>query len=200
MFYDSQKNDHGLPHDPFKALVVPRPIGWISTRSAEGVSNLAPYSFFNAVSAQPNIVMFSSEGRKDSVFNIEQTGVFACSLVSHALRDAMNASAAPVGAEVNEFALAGLNEAPCQMIDCGYVADSPAALECRHLETIPMSRYEGIDSSYQMVLGEVIGIHVRDDFIVDGIVDAARIKVLSRLGYKDYAAVDDVFSLKRPKR
>ena len=199
MFYDARKNDHGLPHDPFKALVAPRPIGWISSRSADGVSNLAPYSFFNAISARPNIVMFSSDGHKDSVSNIEATGAFACSIVSHALADAMNKSSAPVAADVNEFELAGLTEAPCRLIDVSYVAEAPAALECRLLEVIKLNKYDGIESVNEMVIGEVIGVHVREECIKDGIVDATALNQLSRLGYMDYAAVNEVFSLKRPK-
>lgn len=200
MFYDCRTNDHGLPHDPFKALVAPRPIGWISTRSAQGISNLAPYSFFNAVAAQPNIVMFSSQGHKDSVRNIEETGVFAVSMVSHALADAMNVSSKPVDADVNEFELAGLTEASCELINAGYVAEAPAALECRMLEIIRMDRYADVESDYEMVLGEVVGIHIKEDFIEDGKVSAAKLNLLSRLGYMDYAAVDSVFALKRPKK
>ena len=198
MFYDARTNTHGLPHDPFKALVAPRPIGWISSRSAEGISNLAPYSFFNAVAAQPNLVMFSSQGRKDSLNNIEATGVFACSLVSQELGAAMNKSSAPVSEDVNEFELAGLSEAPCRMIDCSYVAESPAVLECRLLEIIDLGRYEGIESTYGMVLGEVVGIHIKDEFLKDGLVDTAAFSLLARLGYTDYASVTSVFSLPRP--
>ncbi|TLP48654.1 flavin reductase family protein [Cohaesibacter sp. CAU 1516] len=199
MFYDSRTNDHGLPHDPFKALVGPRPIGWISTRSKAGISNLAPYSFFNAIATQPNLVMFSSQGHKDSVTNIEETGVFACSMVSHELRDVMNKSSAPVDPDVSEFELAGLTEAPCQLIDAPYVAEAPAALECRLLEVVRLNKYEGVDSSYEMVIGEVIGIHIKDEMLVDGKVDAPSMQLLSRLGYMDYATVNEVFSLSRPK-
>ena len=198
MFYDARRGDHDLPHDPFKALVAPRPIGWISSRGADGVSNLAPYSFFNAISAQPSLVMFSSQGHKDSVSNIAATGAFACSLVSYELRDAMNKSSAAVGPQINEFRLAGLTEAPCKLIDASYVAEAPAALECRLLEIIPLNKYAGIDSPYEMVIGEVIGVHIKDAFLVDGLVDAAKLKLISRLGYKDYALVDDIFSLDRP--
>ena len=165
MFYDARTQDHGLPHDPFKALVAPRPIGWISTRSKDGISNLAPYSFFNAVSAQPNMVMFSSQGHKDSVSNIEATGVFACSIVTRTLAERMNATSAPVGKDVNEFELAGVSEAACELIDVSYVKESPAALECRLLEIIPLNRYEGVESEYEMVLGEVIGVHIGDALI-----------------------------------
>ena len=199
MFYDAQQNSHGLPHDPFKALVGPRPIGWISTRSKDGISNLAPYSFFNAISAQPNLVMFSSQGHKDSVTNIEETGVFAVSMVSYDLRDRMNKSSAPVDPDVNEFDLAGLTEAPCQMINASYVSEAPAALECRLLDVIHLNKYQGIVSAYEMVIGEVVGVHIKDDMLIDGKVDAPSMRLLSRLGYMDYASVDSVFSLTRPK-
>ena len=199
MFYDSRTNAHGLPHDPFKALVAPRPIGWISSRGRDGVSNLAPYSFFNAISSQPNLVMFSSNGRKDSLTNVAASGEFACSLVSYDLKDAMNHSSAPVGANVSEFELAGLTEAPCKLIDVSFVAEAPAALECRVLEILPLNKYDGIETSYEMVLGEVLGIHIRDEFIENGLVVASRLNLLARLGYMDYSSAGDVFSLDRPK-
>ncbi|MCT4656653.1 MAG: flavin reductase family protein [Cohaesibacter sp.] len=198
MFYNSQSNDHGLPHDPFKTLVAPRPIGWISSKSKEGASNLAPYSFFNAVSAQPNLLMFSSQGRKDSLLNIEETGVFACNLASYDLRNAMNASAAMVERDVNEFTLAGLTEKPCQLIDAPCVAESPVVMECRFLDVIKFSSYEGISSDYEMVLGEVLGIYIDDDVIENGLVDITKLRPIARLGYKDYSVVDEVFSLVRP--
>ena len=199
MFYDTRKNDHGFRYDPFKALVAPRPIGWIGTKSKEGQANLAPYSFFNAISAKPNMVMFSSFGYKDTVSNIQATGVFSCSIVSYALRDRMNESSAPVGPDVNEFALAGLTEAPCQFIDVSYVAEAPAALECRLVDVVNLNQYDGIFSDYAMVLGEVVGVHIKDEMLVDGMVDATKLHQLSRLGYMDYAVVKEVFSLDRPK-
>ncbi|MCV6546266.1 MAG: flavin reductase family protein [Cohaesibacter sp.] len=198
MFYPVSE-PHGLPHDPFKALVAPRPIGWISSRGADGVANLAPYSFFNAVSAQPNVVMFSSQGRKDSLINIEQSGEFACNLASYELRDAMNLSASMVGPEVDEFALAGLSQKACQLIAAPCVAESPVVMECRLLDIIKLDRYEGVDTPYQMVLGEVIGIFIEDAMLVDGMVDMTKLKPLARLGYKDYCMVEDVFSLDRPQ-
>ncbi|MCV6574714.1 MAG: flavin reductase family protein [Cohaesibacter sp.] len=198
MFYPVSE-PHGLPHDPFKALVAPRPIGWISSRGADGVANLAPYSFFNAVSAQPNVVMFSSQGRKDSLINIEQSGEFACNLATYELRDAMNLSAAMVGPEVDEFALAGLSQKQCQLISAPCVAESPVVMECRLLDIIKLDRYEGIETPYQMVLGEVIGIFIEDAMLVDGMVDITKLKPLARLGYKDYCMVEDVFSLDRPQ-
>ncbi|HAT85912.1 flavin reductase family protein [Cohaesibacter gelatinilyticus] len=198
MFYRTNEA-HGLPHDPFKALVAPRPIGWISTQGADGVANLAPYSFFNAISSQPNIVMFSSQGRKDSLANIEDSGEFACNLASYDLRNAMNASAAMVEADVDEFELAGLTKRDCRLIAAPCVAESPVVMECRLLEVIRLDRYENIETPYQMVLGEVMGIFIKDEMIVEGIVDITKLKPLARLGYKDYSVVDAVFSIERPK-
>ncbi|PJE31987.1 NADH-FMN oxidoreductase RutF, flavin reductase (DIM6/NTAB) family [Pseudooceanicola antarcticus] len=198
MFYEP-KSGHPLPHNPFKAIVAPRPIGWISTRGSLG-DNLAPYSFFNAVSDSPMQVMFSSTGgkpdrevSKDSVAQIRETGVFCCNLVSFALRDEMNASSAGLPAGEDEFAAAGLQKADCETIDCPRVAAAPAALECRLTQIVKL-----LGESNYMVLGEVTGVHIDEDFLVDGMFDVTRAQTLSRLGYRDYAAVREVFSLNRP--
>lgn len=198
MFYEPKKNDHGLPHGPFKALVAPRPIGWISTLGSDGVANLAPYSFFNGVSDDPPVVMFSSAGIKDSLSNAEATGEFVCNIVSYALRDAMNASSADVGAGVDEFELAGLQKAACRMVRAPRVADAPAALECRTIKIVDLPGQDGQPNFYRVVFGLVVGIHIADDALVDGLVDAKRLNQLARLGYHDYSAVDKVFSLARP--
>ena len=199
MFYEP-KNGHGLPHNPFNALVAPRPIGWISSRDADGVSNLAPYSFFNAVAYVPPQVVFSStsakpdqDGTKDSVANIRATGEFCVNLVSYDLRDAMNASSESFPKEINEFEAAGLTEAACEMIDCGRVAEAPAALECRLTQIVPLAGQANF-----AVFGEVVGIHIRDEFLVDGLYDVTKVQALSRLGYRDYATVTEVFTLGRP--
>ncbi|MGV8997915.1 MAG: flavin reductase family protein [Parvibaculaceae bacterium] len=197
MFYDATANTHGLKHDPFKALIVPRPIGWISTISKDGVLNLAPYSFFNGVSADPHIVMFASAGRKDSQRNAEETGEFVCNLAGFDQRDEMNATSATVGPEVDEFVLAGLATSPSRLVRPPRVAGAPAHLECVYLQTVPMIARDG-RHSYDLVLGEVIGIHIDDRFVADGKVDTAAMRPIARLGYHDYAVVDEVFSLKRP--
>lgn len=199
MFYETARNDHGLPHDPFKSLVVPRPIGWISTISEDGVVNLAPYSFFNAVSADPPFVMFSSAGRKDTITNAEATGAFVCSMATHALREAMNETSAPVPSEVDEFALAGLTPLPSRLVAPPRVAESPIALECRYHQTIELPRASGAASGYAMVIGEVVGVHIDDAVIREGRVDLARIRPLARLGYLDYTMVDDIFAMPRPE-
>lgn len=198
MFYEP-KAGHPLPHNPFKAIIAPRPIGWISTRGSLG-DNLAPYSFFNAVSDSPMQVMFSSTGgkadrevSKDSVAQIRESGVFCCNLVSFALRDAMNASSAGLPAGEDEFVAAGLEKAACETIDCPRVAAAPAALECRMTQVIELLG----DGNY-MVLGEVTGVHIDEEYLTDGMFDVTKAQTLSRLGYRDYAAVREVFSLSRP--
>ncbi len=199
MFYETARSDHGLPHDPFKSLVVPRPIGWISTISEDGVVNLAPYSFFNAVSADPPYVMFSSAGRKDTITNAEATGAFVCSMATHALREAMNETSAPVPSEVDEFALAGLTPLPSRLVAPPRVAESPIALECRYHQTIELPCAREAASGYAMVIGEVVGVHIDDAVIREGRVDLARIRPLARLGYLDYTMVDDIFAMPRPE-
>lgn len=204
MFYDTAKNNHGLKHNPFKALVVPRPIGWISTISKAGVLNLAPYSFFNAVSDRPAMVMFSSGGRKDSWRNIEETGEFTCSLSTWDLREAMNLSSATVTYGVDEFALTGLETAPSKMVKPPRVAASPAALECRFWKSVEMP---GVPRQHQpdapgttVIFGQVVGVYINDAFIKSGMVDTAGMRPLARLGYMDYATVtpETTFSLNRP--
>ncbi|MFN3627114.1 flavin reductase family protein [Parvibaculum sp.] len=197
MFYDAGRNDHGLRHDPFKALVVPRPIGWISSVSREGILNLAPYSFFNAVSTDPHIVAFASYGRKDSLVNAEEQGEFVCNLATFDQRDGVNISSAMVGPEVDEFALAGLSTEPSRMVQPPRVKGAPVHFECVWLQTMPMKGRDG-RLSYFLVFGEVVGIHIDDRFIHDGIVDTAAMKPIARLGYHDYSVVDEVFTMKRP--
>ena len=197
MFYDAVKNDHGFDYDPFKALVAPRPIGWISTVSAEGVANLAPYSYFNAFSQAPHYVAFGSGPRKDSLRNIEATGEFAVNLVSHELREQMNATAAHAAPDVDEFELAKLAKAPCRMIGAPRVAASPAALECRLHLVVPLPDDAGHADDY-LVIGRVLGIHIDDRFIKDGRVDTAAMQPVARLGYSEYATVDNVWRMRRP--
>lgn len=199
MFYQP-KDGHGLPHNPFNAIVTPRPIGWISSRGKDGVDNLAPYSFFNAVAYTPPQVMFAStgaktdrDGTKDSVANILESGVFCVNIVEYAMRDAMNASSQTLPAHHSEFDHAGLERAECTTIACARVAQAPAALECRLTRIVTL---EG--ESNTLVLGEVTGIHMRDDCMVDGRFDVTRFQPLSRLGYRDYATVTELFSLTRP--
>ncbi|MEP2639588.1 flavin reductase family protein [Roseobacter sp.] len=199
MFY-RPADGHGLPHNPFNAIVSPRPIGWISTRGADGRNNLAPYSFFNAVAYVPPQVMFASTSTKpdrgdtkDSVANIRDTGVFCVNVVEYAMRDAMNASSAPLPMEDDEFIRAGIAPAECTEINCARVTGAPASLECRMTQIIKL---EGAHNF--AVFGEVIGVHVRDDTLTDGRFDLRSFHPLSRLGYQDYARVTELFQLVRP--
>ncbi|GFO82866.1 flavin reductase family protein [Methyloceanibacter sp.] len=195
MFYDAVANTHGLERDPFMALVSPRPIGWISTLDANGVVNLAPYSFFNAVSTNPHFVMFSSGGRKDSRRNAEDTGEFVCSLATYDLRDAMNRTSSHVDPDVDEMALAGLSPAPSTMVAPPRVAESPVAFECKYWRTIELPGPDGGPGNHAIVLGQVIGIHIDDAALTGGKVDITRLRPIARLGYRDYAVIDEVFEL-----
>ena len=199
MFYKPSEG-HGLPHNPFNALITPRPIGWISTQDATGMANIAPYSFFNGAAYVPPQVMFSStgqkpdqDGTKDSVANIRETGVFCVNIVGQADRDAMNASSASLAKGEDEFAAAGLEAVPCDTIECVRLANAPASMECRMTQIITL---EG-ESNF-VVLGEVTGVHMRDDCIVNGRFDVTTFQPLARLGYRDYTVVEDVFELIRP--
>lgn len=199
MFYRPEQG-HGLPHNPFNAIITPRPIGWISTRGSDGQDNLAPYSFFNGVAYEPPQVMFSSTSAKDdrgdtkdSVANIRDTGVFCVNIVQYDMRDAMNASSGPWDKNVDEFDLAEIERADCEVIACSRVAGAPAALECKLTQIVPL---EG--TSNFAVFGQVVGVHIRDNVLVDGMIDITKYLPLARLGYRDYAYIDRPFTLKRP--
>jgi len=199
MFYEP-KNGHGLPHNPFNAVVSPRPIGWISTRGTDGHDNLAPYSFFNAVAYEPPQVMFSStstkpdrDGTKDSVAHIRETGVFAVNIVEYAAKDAMNQTSGAWGKDTDEFALADIAKAECNAIACARVANAPATLECKLTQIVQLP-----GAANFAVFGEVIGVHLRDDCLIDGKFDVTKFGMLARMGYQDYAVVRDAFTLKRP--
>ncbi|MHA3977953.1 flavin reductase family protein [Halovulum sp. GXIMD14794] len=200
MFYRPGLDDHGLPHNPFKAMVAPRPIGWISSIGADGNVNLAPYSFFNALADNPPLVMFSNtgtkpdrEGAKDSVSNIRETGEFATSIVGLALRDPMNASSGAYEAGVDEFEVAGLEKDPSELIAPPRVKGAAGSFECKLWKIIDLPGPSNV-----MVIGEVVGIHIDEAFLTDGIFDVTKVQPLSRLGYRDYATVTEVFSLNRP--
>ena len=192
MFYRPE-DGHGLPHNPFNALITPRPIGWISTRSSDGSANLAPYSFFNGIAYVPPQVMFASTDPKDSLANIEATGVFCVNVVESAARDRMNTTSKAFARGVDEFEMSGTPKARCETIDCDRVADAPANLECRMTNIFRM-----LGEGNFLITGEVIGIHLRDDCIVDGKFDVTTFQPLSRLGYRDYSVVENLFSLARP--
>ncbi len=200
MFWKTDE-PHGLPHSPFKSCIVPRPIGWISTLDAAGVPNLAPYSFFNGVSADPPMVMFSSGGRtdgqKDSINNAEATGEFVCSMVSWDLRDQMSTSSAEVPAEVDEFQLAGLEMEPSELVKAPRVKAAPIHLECIYLQTVQLPATAN-GRGNGMCIGQVIGVHISDHVLKDGMVDIQAFRPVARLGYMDYTSVTEVFEMNRP--
>ncbi|MCY4317162.1 MAG: flavin reductase family protein [Roseovarius sp.] len=198
MFYIPE-DGHGLKHNPFNAIVTPRPIGWISTRGADQSENLAPYSFFNAAAYVPPQVVFSSTSSKpdrgdtkDSVANIRDTGVFCVNIVEYAMRDSMNATSGHWGSEVDEFSLADIERAHCETIACSRVANGPASLECKLVELVKLR-----GTANFLVVGEVVGIHLRDDCLKDGIFDVLKFNPLARLGYTDYTVVREKFSMIR---
>jgi flavin reductase (DIM6/NTAB) family NADH-FMN oxidoreductase RutF len=199
MFY-RPADGHGLPHNPFNAIVTPRPIGWISTRGTDGSENLAPYSFFNAVAYVPPQVMFASTSAKedrgdtkDTVANARETGVFCVNVVEYAMRDVMNRTSGPWPKETDEFALAEIARTECDTIPCSRVAAAPANLECRVTQIVKL---EG-EANFA-VFGEVTGVHMRDDCLKDGIFDVLSFNPLTRMGYRDYSVIRESFALKRP--
>ena len=203
MFYESEKNDHGLPYDPFKSCVVPRPIGWISTVGIEGIPNLAPYSQFQNLTFDPPYVMFAANQttdcrRKDSVVNAEQSGEFVWNMVSYDLREAMNISARQVPPHVDEFELAGVTKAPSKLVKPSRVAESPVHFECRYHQTLRLPGNSAL-CTVDVVIGKVIGIYIRDEFIAtDGKVDILKIRPTARLGYYGYTIVESVFEMLIP--
>jgi flavin reductase (DIM6/NTAB) family NADH-FMN oxidoreductase RutF len=198
MFYDPRRDSHGLAHNPITALVVPRPIGWISTIDRSGVVNLAPYSFFNLISGGPPFVMFASKPRKDSQRNAEETGEFVCNMATYGLRDAVNLSSTEWEPAVSEPARVGLEMAPCRQVKPPRVARSPVVLECKYFKTVELVSSDGTRNTSAMVVGEVVGIHIDDAVIVNGHVDVTRMQPLARLGYMDYCAVNELFAIQRP--
>ena len=200
MFYQPDRRDHGLPHDPFKAIVGPRPIGWITAMSAKGEVNLSPYSFFNAFADRPPIVAFSSNGYKDAVAFIDETREFVCNLATYDLREEMNLTSAPLPRGTDEMLYAGLGSEPSRLVRPPRIAGIAAALECKLLSTTQLRTLEGKEMDQFLVLGQVVGVHIDDRVIVDGVVDTAAMKPLTRGGYFDYfvATPETRFAMKRP--
>jgi flavin reductase (DIM6/NTAB) family NADH-FMN oxidoreductase RutF len=197
MFYEPRLG-HGLPHDPFKAIIAPRPIGWISSIDTEGRPNLAPYSFFNAVHGRPPMLAFTSESMKHSAANAIATGEFVFNLCTRPLFEAMNISSGALARGESEFAAAGLETAPCRIVKAPRVAASPAALECRVVHSLRFHDVDGAELEGWMVIGQVVGVHIDDDFIQNGRFDTAKAQPLARCGYRDYAAVTELFEALRP--
>jgi flavin reductase (DIM6/NTAB) family NADH-FMN oxidoreductase RutF len=203
MYYDPGKNDHGLPHNPFKSCVVPRPIGWISTISPKGIHNLAPYSQFQNLTFDPPYVMFAANQntrglRKDSVVNAEQTKEFVYNMATYDLREAVNRSAAEVPPEVDEFDLAGVTKVPSIRVKPCRVAESPIQFECSYHSTLRLPG-NGLMGTVDVIIGRVVLIHIKDDLIgPDGRIDLLRIRPLARLGYYDYTTVESIFEMVIP--
>src|SRR3954469_19301074 len=197
-FYDPRQG-HGLPHDPFKAIVAPRPIGWISTVDGAGRPNLAPHSFFNAFCERPPIVGFASGGRKDSQRNAEATGEFVVNLATRRHAEAMNLTSAPFPPGVSEFEAAGLAQAPSRLVRPPRVADAPAALECKVILILPLKDLDGAPTPSTLVLGQVVGVHIDPAFLRDGLFDMVAAGTIARCGYRgDYAQVTALFEMLRP--
>ncbi len=204
MFYEPDKRNHGLKYNPFKALVAPRPIGWISTVDADGGANLAPYSMFNAAATEPPCVMFASSARddgsaKDSRYGAEETGGFVVNLATYDTREAMNRTSAVLPRGANEFDAAGLEWLPSQLVKAPRVKVSPVHLECVFLQTIELPAAPNGLGNY-VTFGRVVGVHIDDRLIVDGKVDICRARPIARLGYMDYAVIDQVFQMIAPSR
>ena len=199
MFYDPRTEPHGLAHTPINALVSPRPIGWITTVSKQGGVNLAPYSFFNLMSSQPPIVVFSSHPRKDSQRNAEETGEFVYNLATYDLRHMMSASSADFDAAESEPEKLGLEMVPSHKVKPPRVKRSPVHFECKYLQTVELFGSDGKQNRSSIIIGEVVGIHIDESLITDGKVDIRRARPIARLGYWDYCVVDEVFEMLRPK-
>jgi flavin reductase (DIM6/NTAB) family NADH-FMN oxidoreductase RutF len=206
MFYEPKNKDHGLPRNPFNSLIIPRPIGWISSVDEAGVFNLAPYSFFNAVSYQPPTIMFSagvgsaSDGMKDSVRNIETTGEFVCNLATWETREQMNQSSVAVPPDCDEIALTGLTPIPSKLIAVPRIAQAPVHLECRYLKSVDIPGWSKADD-FRVIFGEVVGVHIDDELVTaEGLIDVVKMLAIGRLGYNDYTRVDSgsLFTMERP--
>lgn len=196
MFYKTA-DGHGLPHDPFKALVAPRPVGWISTVDEQGVHNIAPYSFFNAISTNPHMLAFSSEGLKDSVVNARATGEFVYNVATIDLKQEMKTTSERVEPDMDEFVLATLEYLPSNMVKPRRVANAPASMECKVVSCTQLKDIDGNATDGYLIVGQVIAIHIRDDLLKDGLFDTAAASPLGRCGYMDYTVVDRVFQVKQ---
>lgn len=199
LFYDPRCGDRPLAHDPIKAIIAPRPIGWISTIDAGGAANLAPYSFFNGICSAPWMVAFGSERASDTLANCAATGEFVHNLVPLAMAEAMNATSFPYPAGVDEMTLAGLASAPSVNVAPPRVAASPAALECKVLQILPLHDLDGVRARGTLVIGQVVGVHIDEAFLNDGVFDTARAAPMARGGHNDYCAMDTIFEMRRPR-
>lgn len=200
MFYEPGKQPHGLPHDPYKSCVIPRPVGWMSTLSADGVANLAPFSQFQNLTFDPPYLMFSANHntrgkRKDTVNNVEATGEFVWNMATYALREAVNLSAQEVAPEEDEFELAGVSKAPSRLVKPPRVKESPVHFECAYHMTLRLPG-NGIMGSANVIIGRVLGIHIDEEFLTDdGLLDVLKIRPIAKLGYYDYTSIENTFQM-----
>ncbi len=209
MFYEPSKKNHGLSRDPFRSLVIPRPIAWITSVSVDGIINLAPFSHFNICSVEPPAVMFSAgssarsdqhrDRKKDSHRNVDDCGEFVVNVVPYDLRKQMNLTSAEVGPSVSEIEVAGLSLAPSKIIKTPRLAESPISLECKHLMTISLPCVTRGGDRNAIVVGEVVGVHIAEEVLTDGLVDIRKLRPVARLGYADYAVISDFFTMARPE-
>lgn len=199
LFYDPRQRDRPLPHDPLKAIIAPRPIGWISTMSAAGAVNLAPYSFFNGVCSAPWMVAFGNEKPSDTLANCEATGEFVHNLVPRHLAEAMNATSYPYPFGTDEMALAGLQSAPSVHVRPPRVAASPAAIECKVVQIVPLADLDGRRARGTLVIGQVVGVHIDRAYLHEGVFDTAKAAPLARGGHNDYFEAGDIFAMRRPQ-
>jgi len=203
VFYKTSE-PHGLPHDPFKSCVAPRPIAWVSSVHPNGTVNLAPFSFYNALASDPPLIMISFNGyhqhggEKDTLFNIKSSGDFVINMVPLALMEAMNVTTANLAHEVDELELAGLHTEVSVLVKPPRVSEAPIHLECELYQEIKLPCTQE-DSINTMIIGKVLGVHIRDEVLNDGLIDLSRIKPLARLGYLQYSAVDNLFVMRRPQ-
>jgi flavin reductase (DIM6/NTAB) family NADH-FMN oxidoreductase RutF len=204
VYYEPSKNDHGLRHNPLKACVVPRPIGWLTTINAQGIVNLAPFSFFNLLSYDPPFVLFSAGaheqdgGKKDTVRNVEATGEFVYNMATWAQREAMNRTSLIVERGVDELAAAGLEALPSRVVHPPRVKGAPVHFECKLHEIVELPGRTP-RAVHHVVIGRVVGVHIDDAALTaDGRVDVRRIRPIARLGYKDYTSVESVFEMDKP--
>jgi len=201
LHYYEPRNGHGLRHDPFNAIIAPRPIGWISSHDAKGNVNLAPYSFFNGFCYKPPVIGFSSTSWKDSVANMQETGEFVWNLATMDLAQQMNATAAHVAHEVSEFAISGLTPAPCKIVKAPRVAESPVSFECKVAQIVQLQGADGVKANAWLTLGEVVAVHIDKAMIKDGVYQTALARPIVRAGRKgDYFVIrqDAMFEMARP--
>jgi len=197
MFYEPDKNNHGLRFNPFKSICVPRPIAWVSSLSIDGVPNLAPFSQFTNLSFDPPMVVISARFGTDTARNVNATSEFVVNMATYELKDAVNATSAVVPSDIDEAVLAGLEMVPSVLVKPKRVAASPVQMECKLYSSVVVPGRQP-DHGHNLIIGRVIGIHIKDEVLKDGRIDITRIRPLARMGYLDYTSVQEVFTMPPP--